>query len=81
MFTVKQILIFITQVFCIVCVAQTKHIDSLKKTLPLLKDTARIDCLNELGFEYSNPYWNKSHYVQTDTASYIRYRQCGNQKL
>ncbi len=48
--------------------AQTQTIDSLKKVLPSLHDSARINCLNELGFEYSNPHWNKSHYVQTDTA-------------
>jgi tetratricopeptide (TPR) repeat protein len=48
--------------------AQTPTLDSLKKVLPLLKDTARIDCLNELGFEYSNPYWDISKYIQTDTA-------------
>ena len=48
MLTAKQILLLITQIFCAVCFAQTKTIDSLKKVLPLLKDTARIDCLNEL---------------------------------
>jgi len=48
--------------------AQYKTIDSLKNVLPSLKDIARINCLNDLAFEYSNPYWNKSHYVQTDTA-------------
>ena len=48
--------------------AQTSTIDSLKKILPSLKDKARIDCLNELGFEYSNPYWGISKYIQTDTA-------------
>lgn len=48
--------------------AQTPTLDSLKKVLPLLKDKARIDCLNELGFEYSNPYWGISKYIQTDTA-------------
>ena len=48
--------------------AQTPTLDSLKKVLPLLKDKARIDCLNELGFEYSNPYWGISKYIRTDTA-------------
>lgn len=48
--------------------AQTKLTDSLKKALPLLSDRARVDCLNELGFEYSNPYWNHSTKVNTDTA-------------
>ena len=55
---------FLFQTLC----SQTETIDSLKNILPLLKDSARIDCLNELGFEYSNHYWNKSNYVQTDTA-------------
>ncbi|HRH51378.1 MAG TPA: histidine kinase [Panacibacter sp.] len=36
--------------------------------MPLLTDTVRINCLNELGFEYSNPYWSKSKYVRTDSA-------------
>lgn len=54
MVTAKQILLFTTQIFCIACFAQTKTIDSLKKILPLLKDTARIDCLNEVVFYYLN---------------------------
>ncbi len=57
-------LIFLTNNLC----AQTKIIDSLKKVLPSLKDTARIDCLNELGSEFSDRYWSKSKYQQTDTA-------------
>ncbi|MDQ6889804.1 MAG: histidine kinase, partial [Bacteroidota bacterium] len=48
--------------------AQTPTIDSLKKILPSLKGTARIDCLNELGAEFSDRYWSKSRYQQTDTA-------------
>jgi len=48
--------------------AQTKTIDSLKKILPFLKGTSRIDCLNELGSEFSDRYWSKSKYQQTDTA-------------
>ena len=44
------------------------NIDSLKRLLPFLKDTARINCLNELGFEFSDRYWSKSKYQQTDTA-------------
>ena len=64
----KQILLFITQVFCVVCFAQTTTIDSLKKVLPSLQDSARIDCLNELGFEYSNHYWSKSKFLKPDTA-------------
>ena len=48
--------------------AQTKTLDSLRKVLASLKGSARIDCRTELGFEYSNPYWSKSKYTQTDTA-------------
>jgi len=38
--------------------AQQKEIDSVKKILPSLHDTERIDCLNELGYSYS--YISKS---------------------
>jgi hypothetical protein len=48
--------------------AQTREIDSLKKILPDLDGTARIDCLNELGAEYADRYWTKSQYRQTDTG-------------
>ncbi len=74
----KQILICLTQLLCVLCFAQTETIDSLKKILPLLKDTARIDCLNELGSEFSDRYWSKSKYQQTDTA-YIYTLQAQNE--
>jgi hypothetical protein len=49
----KQILILITQIFfCVVCFAQREKIDSLKKVLPTLKDSARINCLNTLSNAY-----------------------------
>jgi len=32
--------------------SQTPHIDSLRIRLPFLKDSARIDCLNELCFQF-----------------------------
>src|SRR5215218_1339448 len=38
--------------YCITGIAQEKNIDSLKKALPKLKDTARIDCLNEMFIHY-----------------------------
>jgi hypothetical protein len=52
-----------------ICQSQSNHIDSLKKILPSLKDSSRIDCLNKLSLEYyinalSETYIN----VQTDTA-------------
>lgn len=65
----KLAFIFIIQIFfCAVCFAQTPTIDSLKNILPSLRDAVRIDCLNELGFEFSDRYWSKSKYQQTDTA-------------
>ncbi|MBX2923825.1 MAG: histidine kinase [Chitinophagaceae bacterium] len=48
--------------------AQTEAIDSLKKILPSLKGSARVDCLNELGAEYADRYWTTSQYLQTDTG-------------
>jgi sensor histidine kinase YesM len=50
------------------CISQTAYIDSLKKVLPSLKGESRIDCLNELGSEFSDRYQSKSKYQQTDTA-------------
>jgi len=58
--SIKQILFFIVHFFfCIVCFAQTPQtdrfkIDSLKKVLPSLRDSARIDCLNAIFRSY---YW------------------------
>ena len=49
----KQITFLITQIFfCAVCFAQGEKIDSLKKILPSLHDSAKVDCLNELGGIY-----------------------------
>ncbi len=38
------------------------RIDSLRKVLPLLKDTAKVDCLNQLAilYNYSNAYTDES---------------------
>ncbi len=64
------------------CCAQNQPVDSLKKTLLLLKGTARIDCLNELAFEYSNPYFGRSHHIHTDTALlYVQQAQQESHKL
>jgi len=63
----KQILLLVTQVvFCAVCLAQTEQIDSLKKVLFTVKDTARINCLNALGEIYQN--------TQTDSALLYSYK-------
>lgn len=49
--------------------SQSKQIDSLKKVLLFSKDTARIDCLNELSSAYFiNALAETFYYVQTDTA-------------
>ncbi len=39
-------------IFTSFCFAQKEKIDSLTKVLPLLKDTSRIDCLNQLSDAY-----------------------------
>ena len=57
----RQILFLIILVFsCAMCFAQRERIDSLKKILPHLKDSGRINCLNELSLAY--------HEIQADTA-------------
>jgi len=38
--------------FCVACFAQQEKIGGLKKNLPSLKDSARIDCLNALSEAY-----------------------------
>ena len=50
----KVICIFLAAVLSVSlnCSAQQEKIDSLKRVLPKLKDTARIDCLLELGSLY-----------------------------
>src|SRR5438477_3561747 len=46
--------------FCIPVFAQRTKIDSLKKILPSLHDSAKVDCLNVLSLVYS--------YLNADTA-------------
>jgi tetratricopeptide (TPR) repeat protein len=36
----------------VICLSQNDKIDSLKKVLPALIDSARVDCLNALSYEY-----------------------------
>ncbi|MEJ7680844.1 MAG: tetratricopeptide repeat protein [Segetibacter sp.] len=38
--------------FCTICFAQREKIDSLEKVLPSLRDSSRVDCLNELSEAY-----------------------------
>jgi len=55
----KQITFVIAQfVLCAFCFSQSEKIDSLKKILPLLKESARVDCLNALSEAYIGlPDW------------------------
>jgi len=47
------IALFILQILCCtICFAQREKIDSLRKVLTSLQDTAEIDCLNSLSYEY-----------------------------
>jgi len=71
--------------FCTVCFAQTKQmkqenrlrIDSLKKVLPSLRDSARVDCLNALFLPYKRIGVNDSavYYITKahDEAIHINY--------
>lgn len=63
LFTVYFIMVL--QIFLF---AQNTTIDNLKKRLAQLNGTDRIDCLNELGYEYSDRYWSKAKYQRTDSA-------------
>jgi sensor histidine kinase YesM len=52
--TSKYISLFFIQIFFYAtCFAQNKEIDSLKKVLLSLTDTARTDCLNELSIQFT----------------------------
>jgi len=51
---VKQILLLISQTFCIVCFAQTETIDSLKKGLPLLHNNQKVDYLLKISFAFGH---------------------------
>jgi tetratricopeptide (TPR) repeat protein len=53
MHSLKFILLFVAQIsVCGLCFAQNKTIDSLQKVLYSLRDTTRIDCLNNLSYVY-----------------------------
>src|SRR5690348_14780834 len=55
----KRVTILIAQILiCTVCFSQREIIDSLKKVLPSLRDSARVDCLNEISELYIGlPDW------------------------
>jgi tetratricopeptide (TPR) repeat protein len=75
----KQIAITISQIFLWgICFSQTGKIDSLKKVLPKLKDTARVDCLNQLSRGYietdkkdSAQHYNSNAYLEARKLNYI----------
>jgi len=63
---------------CFVSPAQEDKIDSLQKVLPSLRDTARIDCLNELGVQClfgqdkdSTVYYANFTYEESKKLNYI----------
>ena len=65
-------------IFSSICPAQRDKIDSLQKILPSLKDTARIDCMNELSFQYirllirdSSEYFEAASYKESKKLNYI----------
>jgi tetratricopeptide (TPR) repeat protein len=50
----KHILTFITQIFCVVCIAQKEEIDRLKEALPLLYNIQKVDGLLKISFAYGH---------------------------
>ncbi len=73
------IVLFIAQLLsCAASFAQREKIDSLKKVLPLLTDTAKIDCLTELSYYYiqslkkdSAEYYAKLAFEKAQIIKYI----------
>jgi len=61
-----------------ICFAQREEIDSLKKILPALKDSSRIDCMNALSYQYirllirdSAEYFQQKSYLESKSLNYI----------
>jgi tetratricopeptide (TPR) repeat protein len=53
--------------------AQSSNIDSLKKDLPLLNDSAKVDCLLKISFAYGHTNNDSDHlfwYFKADSAIY-----------
>ena len=77
----KQLFLFISFylfIYSPISFAQRDEIDSLKKILPSLKDTGRIDCMNELSVQYtrllirdSAQYFEALAYNQSKALGYI----------
>jgi len=60
------------------CFAQREEIDSLKKMLPALKDSSRINCMNTLSYQYvrllirdSSEYFQQRSYLESKKLNYI----------
>src|SRR5688500_8224017 len=78
----KRLLFFITQILlCVICLAQREKIDSLKKILPSLHDSARIDCLNDLGFNYITLDYNTRDYTFPYSDSVLYYANASFEEL
>src|SRR3954468_13993801 len=65
-------------IFSTICFSQRHEIDSLKKILPSLIDTSRIDCMNALSFQYirllirdSAEYFEGLAYKESKVPGYI----------
>ncbi len=65
-------------IFSSTCFAQREEIDSLKKILPTLKDSSRIDCMNALSYQYirllirdSAEYFQQKSYLESKNLNYI----------
>ena len=65
-------------IFSSTCFAQREEIDSLKKILPALEDSSRIDCMNALSYQYirllmrdSSEYFQQKSYLESKNLNYI----------
>ena len=77
----KTFLIFIFSylfIFSTTCFAQREQVDSMKKILPSLTDTSRIDCMNALSSQYirllvrdSAEYFEALAYKESQALGYI----------
>jgi tetratricopeptide (TPR) repeat protein len=76
----RRILFFIFLLpLCVICNAQIEKIDGLRKILPSLKDSARIDCLIDLSMEFtryvdmdSGSYYANTAYEESKKMNYLR---------
>lgn len=59
----RKLFFIVFHIFCFTAAAQTKTIDSLKRLLPALQDTARINCLNKLAWRFTD------NYIHSDSAN------------